>query len=95
MKRAVLLILVLFLLLDLGDDGFIGKATFLIPDSAQKISLTFLLEYDSIEFCYTLPAPECRQMKGLLPFQPGTLECQSPIELIICCYTGSSGGIPL
>jgi hypothetical protein len=96
MKRAVLLFLVLFLLLDLGDDGFLGKVMVRPLDSAPEISLTSSPDGNSEDVGLTstlLVALDDRQGCSRQSLQP-VLEGQQALKIITCCHTGSSGGIP-
>jgi hypothetical protein len=96
MKRVVLLILVLLLLIDLGEDGCLGKATFVAPQSSAQTSLTSpLLDCSGkVGPPYTLPS-DGGEISPLLQFQPVTLLVQPALKIIIYNHTGSSGGIPL
>jgi hypothetical protein len=96
MKRVVLLILVLLLVIDLGEDGCLGKATFVSPDSAAKTSLTSALDDCSgkVDSPYTLPSPG-GEISHLLQCQPVTLRVQPALKIIIYNHSGSSGGMPL
>jgi hypothetical protein len=96
MKRVVLLILVLMLLTDLGEDGCLGKATFVAPDSSAKTSLISpLLDCSGkVDSRYTLPS-QGGEISRLMQLQPVTLMVQPALKIIICNHTGSSGGIPL
>ena len=96
MKRVVLLILVLLLLVDLGEDGQLGKATFVAPQPDAKTSLVSPLVDCSgkADSRYTLPVDGwgiCR----LLQCTPVTPAVQPSLRIIIYSYTNSSGGIPL
>jgi hypothetical protein len=97
MKRIVLLILVLLLLIDQAEDGNLGKATFVAPQSSAETSLISSLlpcsgKVDSIH--YTLPS-DGGGISRLLQFQPVMLRVQPTLKIIIYNYTSSSGGMPL
>lgn len=96
MKRVVLLILVLLLLIDLSEDGCLGKAMFVAPDSAAKASLiSSLLDCSvKVDSRYTLSS-QGGEISLLVQFQPVTLLVKPALKIIICNHTGSSGGIPL
>lgn len=97
MKRAVLLILVVLLLLDLGEDGHLGKVTFGPADSAAKTSLTSPPQYDSgnINSHYGVPAANYRELPIRLQFQPVKIRVQLTLKIITYCHTCSSGGLSL
>jgi hypothetical protein len=95
MKRVVLLILVLLLVIDLGEDGCLGKATFTAPASAAKTSLISPLLNCSgkVDSPYPLPSPGGEILR-LMPLQPVTLLVQPAFKIIIYNHIGSSGGLP-
>jgi hypothetical protein len=97
MKRVVLLILVLLLVIDLGQDGHIGKATFVPADSAAKPSLTSPPQYDcgNVDSHYTRPVANYWEMSGRCQFQPIEILVQPALKIITYCHTGRSGGLPL
>ena len=96
MKRVVVLILVLLLLVDLGEDGQLGKATFVAPQSDAKTSLVSPLVDCSgtVDSLYTLPADGWEKCR-LLQCPPLILPVQPALRIIIFNHTNSSGGIPL
>jgi hypothetical protein len=96
MKRVVLLLLVLLLMIDLGEDGCLGKATFVAPQSTAKTSFTSPLHDSSgkVDSPYTLPS-QGGEISLLMPLQPLTLLVQPALKIIIYNHTGSSGGMPL
>jgi hypothetical protein len=96
MKRGVLLILALLLLLDLADDGYLGKAKFVPPYSTAKTSLTSAPQYDTgkIDSSGSLPSPDWRDMSGPRHLQPVMPLVQLARKIITPCNNGSSGGIP-
>ena len=97
MKRGVLLILAVLLLIDLADDGCLGKAKFLPPHSSTKISLTFPLDCDSesVDTTYAPPASNRWEICGRKQFQAVLIGVQTTLKIITFCNNGSSGGIPL
>jgi hypothetical protein len=95
MKRAVGFILAL-LLLDLAEDGCLGKAHFVAPQSSAQTSLLAPLHHCSgkIEFPSTLP-PDGRAIFHLRRVQTLRFLVHPALKIIICIHIGSSGGIPL
>jgi hypothetical protein len=98
MKRMLLLILVLLLMMDLAEDGCLGKAKFNLSNPSATTSVTqtddqpdsdktdFRHEPASIE----LPgSPHHGGPRPVIPHLPHTL------QIIHCCHISSSGGIPL
>jgi hypothetical protein len=96
MKQIVLLTLVLLLLVDLGEDGQLGKATFVAPQSDAKTSLASpLVDYSgTVDSHYTLPA-DGWEICPLLQCPQVTLPVQPALRIIIYNHTNSSGGISL
>jgi len=96
MKRVVLLILVLLLVIDLAEDGCLGKAKFAPPHSFAKTSLTSpLLDCSGkVDSHYKLPTG-CWGRSRLMQFQTVTQWVQPVLKIIIYNNNGSSGGIPL
>jgi hypothetical protein len=96
MKRVVLLILVILMLIDLGEDGCLGKAKFVPPQSFAETSLTSpLLDCSGkVDSHYKLP-PGCWEISRLMQFQMVTQRVQPVLKIIIYNNNGSSGGIPL
>jgi hypothetical protein len=96
MKRGIVLIVMLLLLIDLGEDGCLGKATFVAPQPSAKISFTSPLVNCSgkIDSCDTLPS-DGGEISRLVQCQAVTLLVQPALKIIIYTHTGSSGGIPL
>jgi hypothetical protein len=96
MKRVVLLILALLLLSDLAEDGCLGKATFVAPQSSDKTSLSSPLHDCSgkVDSGDILPSGG-KKTPRLTPFLPDVLLVQPTLKIILVCNNGSSGGIPL
>ena len=96
MKRVVMLILALLLVFNLAEDGCLSKATFVAPHSSAKTSLISPLFECSgkVNSRYTQPS-DGGEISRLLQFQPVTFMVQPTFKIIVCCNTGSSGGIPL
>jgi hypothetical protein len=94
MKRAVLLVLVLLLVIDLAD-GRPGKVPFVAPDSAAETSLISPLDNcpGKADSSYALPS-QGRKISHLLQCHPITQLVQPALKIIIYNHTGSSGGIP-
>ena len=96
MKRAVLLIFVLLLMIDLGEDGGLGKVTFVAPTSSAKTSLSSpLLPCSGKLYCRHTLLLEGWEISRLVQLQQVTLEIQPALKILIFTNTSSSGGIPL
>lgn len=97
MKRMVIFICVLFLMLDIADDGCLGKAKFNLPQPQAETSLTSSYHPDSnqTDFHHKLTATDLPGIHRLEYTQPVTLCVLPTIRIIHCCHLSSSGGIPL
>jgi hypothetical protein len=97
MRRLLLLIFVLRLLIDLGDDGFPGKARFVSPVSPSAGSVVSSLPYDvgQIDSWCELPLREARGIPN--PYQDPRLTCniRQILRKISSCHISSAGGLPL
>ena len=95
-KRTVFLICALFLLLDLADDGHLGKAKFVPPDSpvnSLKTSSEYAKSSKGDSQTDLLPAnflPPLHQS----PHQPATPVIRTIHKIIVCCLLSSAGGLP-
>jgi hypothetical protein len=97
MKRAFLLIFALLLMIDLAEDGCLGKASFIPPHSSAKASVTSPYPHGSgnPDSPHVLALPD---LQG--PCSPGrsrlvTYRIRQTFKISEYCFTGSSGGIPL
>jgi hypothetical protein len=97
MKRAIVLLVMLLLLIDLGQDGCLGKAVLVSPDSSAPTSLTSPPQYEAgkADCHHKLSLTNCGVMSGCWPCQPVTLRVQPTLQVITFCHTNSSGAIPL
>ncbi len=97
MKRSVLLILVLLLLMDLVEDGCLGKATVYLPSPSAKTSVTshdcpgsgpsdFNHEFQPAK----IPGNTC-----YVTAQPITFLVLHTLKIMHCCHFGGAGAIPL
>jgi hypothetical protein len=98
MKRLVLFILVLILLVDFAEDGYLGKVKICLPNQSAKTSVTSSHHYPGSgpsDFQPKLGSPNvvgspCHGDDRLLRLQvPPTL------QIMHCCHLNSAGGIPL
>jgi hypothetical protein len=96
MKRMLISICVLFLMLDLANDGSLGKAKFVNPPSPVK-SLEVFSHY------YGSEAPDCYQeilpSNPPLPFPQFRSQSTKPLvqqsrKIIFISYLNSAGGLP-
>jgi hypothetical protein len=97
MQRVVLLILVLFLLVDLAEDGCLGKVNFYIPNPSAKTSVTSCPDSDSshTDFRYEFASTDVPESFRHGDTEPVTLLVPQTLQLIHCCHLSSSGGLPL
>lgn len=96
MKRMVMLICILFLILDLADDGCLGKAKFVAPHSPVKSLEVSSNHYGSEAIdCHTevlwgnfeLPFPQSRG-------KPTKPVVQQSRRIIFTSHLCSAGGLP-
>jgi hypothetical protein len=97
MKHIVLLILALMLLIDLAEDGCLGKANFYLPSSSAKSSITSFYHSDHQNFPSSsgLPSADWWEANVQWPVRSVTPGLQLALKIIACCNMGSAGGIPL
>jgi hypothetical protein len=98
MKRMVLLILVLLLVVDMAEDGFLGKVKVYLPHPSAKTS---------VNSSHHHPAPGQTPFRHELVFtdllgslldkdaRPVILRVPSTLQKMYWCHLSSSGGIPL
>jgi predicted small lipoprotein YifL len=98
MKRMLLLILVLLLMIDLAEDGCLGKASAYLPCPSAKTTVKSSHQHPGSgqgDFGHELSTTNVSVRPCHGEAQPVGLHV-SPILLIMhCCHLGSSGGIPL
>jgi hypothetical protein len=99
MKRAILLILMLMLLVDLAEDGHLGRVKFFLPQHSAKTTVTSSskcpasgqsglgLDLASPIFPGSLYEGHTWSIRSLF-FVPPTL------RIMHCCRLSSAGGIP-
>jgi hypothetical protein len=98
MKRLVLLILVLILMVDLAEDGYLGKATPYLPCPSAKTSLTSSHNHPGsgqTDFRHELASTDLPGSPHYDEAQPTILLLPHTLQIMHCCHLGSSGGIPL
>jgi hypothetical protein len=95
-KRLLIIICTIFLLLDLADDGYLGKAPFGPLSSSQQFS-SYSEDYNSgkAEFPEILQLEDFWEAPRISPIHTVTPVFQSILKIINCCHLNSSGGIPL
>jgi hypothetical protein len=96
MKRLVLLLFALLLVVDLAEDGRLGKARFVAPHSSVKVSVASphggTVTLDSLD----KPPPGTALGIPRHPLsQIGIPVVHHYLKHLDSCNTGSSGGIPL
>ena len=100
MKRLVLFILVLILMVDFTEDGYLGKVKFCPPYSSSKTAVTASHGHPDSgpgqsDFQHDLafrqgPADLCG-----CEARPVKLQVPPTLKIMHCCHLSSSGGIPL
>jgi hypothetical protein len=96
-RRLLIVIFVLLLLIDLGDDGFPGKARFVSPasPSAASVASSPYCGVEQVDSWCELPQ---KDLPGIFNHYHGQkLACnfRQILKKIGFCHTSSSGGIPL
>jgi hypothetical protein len=96
MKRLVIFICVLFLLLDLADDGCFGKAKFSLLDSSSSASVTSSDHSDSDQpnYGHGSAPPDLAARPRQADTRTVTLSVPATILKIHCCHFSSAGGLP-
>jgi hypothetical protein len=97
MQRVIVLMVMLLLLIDLGQDGCLGKAVLVPPDGSAGSSLTSSPQYEAgkADSHHKLSLANSRGLSGWWQCQPVSLRVQPALQIIIYCHTNSSGAIPL
>jgi hypothetical protein len=97
MKRIILLILVLLLMVDIAEDGFLGRVNFYLPHPSAKTSITFSVHPHTgqTDFGHELAFLDLPGRPWYGSTQPVTLQVPPTLQIIHCCHLSSSGGIPL
>jgi hypothetical protein len=98
MKRMVLFILVLLLMVDLAEDGYLGKVKFCLPCHSAKTSVTSSHHNPCSgqgDFQHELASPEVTGSIRHGEAKPVRLQVPPTLQVIHCCHLSSSGGIPL
>ena len=96
MKRTVMLICALVMVLDLSDDGRLGKATFAAPPSPVKSLEVSSDHYGSAEpVCPAEQTPaNFQHAPRQSPGQPVFRFVQHTLKIIISSHLNSAGGLP-
>jgi hypothetical protein len=96
MKRGILLIVMLLLLVDLAEDGCLGKVKFGPLQAAVSTSFSNFHHYPTgqLDSTHSLPSPDWPDMSGSRQFQLVTQMGQLALKIMSFCNHGSSGGIP-
>jgi hypothetical protein len=98
MKRTVLLILVLFLMVDLTADGYLGQARLYLPQSSAKTSVSSSPSHSDPGQADWRQDP-VRANSPVSPrdreARPVTLALLPTLQMMYCCHASGAGGIPL
>jgi hypothetical protein len=97
MRRFLMLIFVLLLLVDLADDGFLGKARFVSPVSPLSGSVASSHQYaaEQVDSWCELPLRNSPGIFNHYQNQPISCSFLNNLKKISSWHTSSSGGIPL
>ena len=84
-------------MLDLAEDGFLGKATFELPHAAAKTSISTPHHNGAgqIDSRNEFAPANLWDPLGQANYQPVSFKVQPTLKIIDFHNTGSSGGIPL
>jgi hypothetical protein len=96
MKRLLILLCALCLLLDLADDGFLGKVP-IIPPHSPVNSLSFhsqAPDSDQVDFYRKGNLADLPEITGQFSFQQAALGVQPPRKIIVTPHLASAGGLP-
>jgi hypothetical protein len=95
-KRILILFCALFLMLDIADDGCLGKGQFAVPYGQTTYSLILSLDSSAnIATQVGLPAANLPPIPQEFPNLLALLEVDWAVTLIDFYYLSSSGGLPL
>jgi hypothetical protein len=96
MKRGILLILMLVLLVDLAEDGYLGSVEFGPLQAAVSTSFSNFHYQSSrqVVSSRSLPSPDWRDIFNPWQSQPVMQMGQLAFKIITSCNNGGSGGIP-
>jgi hypothetical protein len=98
MKRMVLLILVFLLMMDLAEDGCLGKAVLYFPTPSTKTCVTSQHHHAGLsqdDYHSALTSPELPGKPYSNESRPTTLSLPLSLQIMHCCHLSSSGGLPL
>ena len=96
MKRGILLVLMLVLLVDLAEDGYLGNAKSgpLHVIVSTSLSSSPHYHFKREDSSYSLPSTHFPEIFSPRQSQPIRPRGQLALKLITICNSGSSGGIP-
>jgi hypothetical protein len=97
MRRLFIAIFMLLLLIDLGDDGFIGKARFVSPGAPSAASVASSPYYgvEQVDSWRELPLKDLLGIFKHYQNQKLTCNVRQILKKISFCRTSGSGGLPL
>jgi hypothetical protein len=98
MKRLVLFILVLILLVDLAEDGYLGKVKFCLSNHSAKTSVTSSYHHSDLGQSvsqHELASPNKQGPPRRGEARPVRLQVSPTLQIMDCCHLSSAGGIPL
>jgi len=97
MKRGITLIVMLLLLVDLAEDGYLGNVKTGPLQAVVSHGLGHFRHYSFRQFDSSnfLPSSDCRNIFISWQAEPVITPDQLPVKIITSCNHGDSGGIPL
>jgi hypothetical protein len=96
MKRGIVLIVMLLLLFDLAEDGYLGNVKSGPLQAAVSTSVSNAHHYPSrqVDSPSSLPSPDLRDIFSSSQSHLVIPMVQLALKIINSCNTGGSGGIP-
>jgi hypothetical protein len=97
MKRGIVLMVMLLLLVDLAEDGYLGNVKTGPLQAVVSHGLSHFRHYPSRQFDSSnlLPSSDWRNIFISWQAEPVITPGQLPVKIITSCNHGGSGGIPL
>ena len=90
--------LVLLLMVDLAEDGYLGNVKVYLPNPSAKTSVTSSHHHpgsSQTDFHPEFASPDFPGPPHTVNVRPSTLHLPPTLLIMHCCHLSSSGGIPL
>ena len=98
MKSAVLFILMLILLVDVAEDGYLGNVKYCLPQPSAKTTVISSHHFSGLgqgDFQNDLASPYFPGSPRYGEARPVSIFVPPNLQIMHCCHLSSSGGIPL